>query len=73
MDKDFGWALHQVRTGGKAYRTGWNGNGMWIALQEPDEHSKMGMPYLYISLPCGKLLPWVASNTDLLSHDWNPK
>jgi hypothetical protein len=67
---DFGWALAQLRSGHKVTRSGWNGKGMWLSLQVPDAHSKMGMPYLYISLPCGKLLPWVASHTDMLSWDW---
>lgn len=66
----FGWALSLLKDGKHLTRAGWNGKGMWLGLQVPDEHSKMGMPYIFISLPCGKLMPWVASQTDLLSEDW---
>jgi hypothetical protein len=43
---------------------------MWIALQVPDVHSKMGLPYLYMSTVDGVLVPWVASHTDMLACDW---
>ena len=29
-------------------RQGWNGKGVFIKLQVPDEHSKMTSPYIYI-------------------------
>jgi hypothetical protein len=51
-------------------RTSWNGKGMWLALQRPDEHSKMQLPYIYMKTAEGKLVPWLASQTDLLSDDW---
>lgn len=68
--RDFGWALRQLRDGKRVTRAGWNGKGMWVALQTPDEHSKMQRPYLYISIPCGQLMPWVASHSDMLGEDW---
>ena len=55
---------------GWAWRKGWNGKGQWIALQVPDEHSKMGLPYIYICTVDGKLVPWCASQTDILAEDW---
>lgn len=67
---DFGYALDKLRDGGKATRLNWNGKGMWIALQVPDAHSKMQRPYIYMKTVDGELVPWVASQTDLLSHDW---
>jgi hypothetical protein len=67
---DFGWALEWIRAGGRAARQGWNGKGMWIELQEPDEHSKMTLPYIYMSTAQGDLVPWLASQTDLLASDW---
>ena len=30
----------------------------------------MGLPYLYIKTVDGKLVPWLASQTDLLAEDW---
>lgn len=67
---DFGIALDSVRDGRKVARKGWNGKNQWIALQRPDEHSKMSLPYLYIRTIGGDLVPWTASQTDLLAADW---
>ena len=67
---DFGWALDHLKNGGRVQRKGWNGKGMWIALQAPDANSKMGLPYLYMSTVDDKLVPWLASQTDLLTEDW---
>lgn len=43
---------------------------MWLALQVPDAHSKMKRPYIYMSPVGGELVPWVASQSDLLADDW---
>lgn len=74
---DLGWALLQLKSGHKVRRKGWNGKGMWIALQTPDENSKMTLPYVYMRYPVdhpaypqGSRVPWLASQTDLLSEDW---
>jgi hypothetical protein len=67
---DFGWAIDQLRLGNRARRAGWNGKGMWLALQVPDEHSKMTLPYIYISTTQGNLVPWFASQSDMLADDW---
>lgn len=68
----FGEAIVRLRNGKKVARLGWNGKGMFLALQVPDEHSKMQQPYIYISPVSlgGGLVPWVASQPDLLSIDW---
>ncbi|HWE00669.1 MAG TPA: DUF2829 domain-containing protein [Bryobacteraceae bacterium] len=66
----FGEALEAMRQGRKAWRAGWNGKGMWIAIQYPDAHSKMNRPYFYMRTVAGELVPWLASQTDLLSCDW---
>jgi hypothetical protein len=67
---DFSDALRAVKTGNRIARAGWNGPGQWVALQVPDENSKMGRPYLYISPVGGGLVPWLVSQTDLLAEDW---
>lgn len=56
----------------KFARRGWNGNGLFIQAQFPDEHSKMGNPYLFINAKAlgGELNPWVPSQTDLFAEDW---
>ena len=66
----FGQALHDLKAGCKVARAGWNGKGMWAALQVPDEHSKMTLPYIYMSTAQGDLVPWLASQTDILAVDW---
>lgn len=65
-----GWAVKNMWDGKKVTRAGWNGKGMWLALQIPDENSKMGLPYVYMSTIDGKLVPWICSQTDLLAIDW---
>lgn len=67
---DFSYALRHLRMGYMASREGWNGKGMWIKLQIPDDQSKMKRPYIYMSPTDGNLVPWVASQTDLLAEDW---
>jgi hypothetical protein len=67
---DFGQALVELRAGHRVTRDGWNGAGQYIALQVPDERSKMKKPYLYISPVDGEFVPWLASQTDLLAEDW---
>lgn len=67
---DFGWALAELYKSARVARQGWNGKGMWIAIQWPDEHSKMTLPYIYMKTVQGDLVPWLASQTDMLAIDW---
>lgn len=67
---NFGQAIEALKTGKKVARLGWNGKGMWLGLQIPDEHSKMGLPYIFMSTVTGQLVPWLASQTDILCEDW---
>jgi hypothetical protein len=66
--KDFGWALEYLRAGHCVRRTGWNGKGMWIALQEPTK--PMTLPYIYMKTADNQFVPWLASQTDILATDW---
>ena len=66
----FGDALVKLKGGLAVARSGWNGKGMWIKLQVPDANSKMSLPYIYMSTVDGKLVPWLASQTDVLAEDW---
>jgi len=67
---NFGAALDLLKAGKKVTREGWNGKGQYLELQTPDEHSKMRRPYIFISPVDGSLVPWVASQSDLLAEDW---
>lgn len=73
----FGQALEALKQGKRVQRSGWNGKGMWLSLQVPDSNSKMTLPYIYIeyppghpAYPNGSRVPWLASQTDMLSNDW---
>ena len=79
---DFSDALIGLKENSKLTRKGWNGKGMWIELQTPDENSKMTKPYVYMCIPKGSTkqfgdesketdrIPWLVSQTDLLAEDW---
>lgn len=76
---NFGEAIKYLKRGFKVARKGWNGKGIYLELQVPDEHSKMTLPYVYIvtsslitdnpHAPKG-CVPWLASQTDMLADDW---
>ena len=67
---DFGQAIEALKSGKRVARSGWNGKGMWLELQRPDAHSKMSLPYIYMKTADDHLVPWLASQTDMLSDDW---
>lgn len=78
-------ALEEARAGEMITRKGWNGKGMWVEMQVPDENSKMTRPYMYICMPYGSTnqfgddareidrVPWIPSQTDQLADDWMVK
>lgn len=66
----FGHAIVAMQAGDRVARAGWNGKGMHLKLQTPDAESKMTLPYLYMRTVDGKLVPWLASQTDMLANDW---
>lgn len=82
--QDIGWVVRGMKEAiergslpRRFRRRGWNGKGMWIELQVPDEHSKMTLPYIFIEYPVGhpaypngSRVPWLASQTDILADDW---
>ena len=70
MNTNFSGALIALKNGYRLARTGWNGKGMWIALQTPDEGSANTLPYIYMITVDGHRVPWLASQTDLLADDW---
>jgi hypothetical protein len=68
---DFGQALAALKEGLTVSRSGWNGKGMWLRLQVPDAYSKMSLPYIYMRTADAHLVPWLASQTDVLATDWS--
>jgi hypothetical protein len=69
-DFDFGEALKRLKASKKVSRIGWNGPGQFLELQRPDDHSKMTLPYIFIMTVQSDLVPWLASQTDMLANDW---
>lgn len=76
---NFGQAIEELRAGRRVRRAGWNGAGIYLELQVPNAHSKMTQPYIYIVTTglitdneeaVKGLVPWLASQTDMLSEDW---
>lgn len=83
---DFGWALMQLRDGKAVRRPGWNGRGMYLFLVagedwEIDPMSASGSaggfvetteraPFIAMKTADDKLVPWLASQTDMLAEDW---
>lgn len=82
-DMDFGEALYHLRQGRKVARAGWNGKGMFLyhvpANSYPAQtdvakaHFGDMVPYgAYIAMKSaqGNVVPWLASQTDMLAEDW---
>jgi hypothetical protein len=79
---NFSHALDMLKSDHKVARSGWNGKGLWLELQRPDANSKMTLPYIFMAYPTTPAsgtaptnhldarVPWLASQTDLLSDDW---
>ena len=77
--KTFGEAFDDAITGCKIARKNWNGKGIFVAAQIPDENSKMSSPYLYIDTTGlqsdntdapRSCVPWAPSQTDMFACDW---
>ena len=82
---NFSDALKLIKIGGRVARAGWNGKGMFVFLV-PGSHFTVsrepllsilgeGTPVDYRShidmkTADGSIVPWVASQTDLLADDW---
>ncbi len=77
-EMSFGLAVEAAKKGLKVARKGWNGKGMYLQYQFPDEHSKMSFPYLYLTIQDGaqdceegeRRLPWQPAQVDIWKDDW---
>jgi hypothetical protein len=79
----FGTALEELKAGSKVARSGWNGKGMFIyyvpaasypaqteiAKKEFGETVPYGA-YIAMKTAQGNVVPWLASQTDVLADDW---
>lgn len=81
----FGDAIEQLKLGKTVARQGWNGKGMFLfvvkgatvtkAIEDCyGDPSKKGvhtaLDAIYMHTVQGNLVPWLASQTDMLSEDW---
>lgn len=78
----FGAAIEALKAGNVVAREGWNGKGMFLIYVGADEWSSSvleqpGLQGFYDRLPWiamktadGKIVPWLASQTDILADDW---
>ena len=69
----FGEALEQLKKGLRVSRFGWNGKGMWLELVE--EYSALNiknglLPWIGMKTVDNCFVPWVASQSDMLTQDW---
>lgn len=74
----FGHALQVLKDGKRVSRSGWNGKNMWLVLVPGssnltvDEGRPLAKAGLQIDMwtAQGNLVPWLASQTDMLAEDW---
>lgn len=82
---DFGGAIAALKEGKRVARPGWNGKGMFLFLVAGSNFivnrepllSIMGTgaevtyrPHIDMKDAEGKVVPWLASQTDMLAEDW---
>ncbi len=72
---NFGEALEQLKAGNRVQRAGWNGRGMWLAYFNPGDElawyaSGPWLPFIVMKTVGGEIVPWLASQTDILAEDW---
>ena len=82
---DFGSAIAKLKHGMKVARKGWNGKGMFLyyvsagrypvkmeaAKNIADENGMVEYgAYIAMKTAQGNVVPWLASQTDMLAEDW---
>ena len=79
----FSDALSDLKSGHRVCRQGWNGKGMWLVLVEAKQWSTTIfnapfqsdpaprlLPWIAMKTADNSLVPWLASQTDILAMDW---
>jgi hypothetical protein len=80
MRLNFGQALIALKLDLKVARKGWNGKGMFLFLspslgcQMYEKYTGESIndlqPFIVMKAADGTLVPWIASQTDILAEDW---
>lgn len=63
-------ALRALKDGMSITNENWNGKGMYLKVQYPDENNKMTLPYIYMVNANKENVPWLASQQDMFSNGW---
>lgn len=75
----FGAAIDALERGERVMRAGWNGKNMWLILIEADQYELTAwkyfnateqLPFIAMKTADNKIVPWLASQTDMLVKDW---
>lgn len=78
---DFSEALKTLKAGNRVSRAGWNGRGMWVTLVGRYEWGFVvdkvmnptkaePLPWIMMRTANNEMVPWLASQTDILAEDW---
>lgn len=72
----FGVAIEHIKRGDKVAREGWNGKGMylflvssWVRENKPLD-VMTGQQFIAMKAADDTVVPWLASQTDMLAEDW---
>ncbi len=86
FEMNFGHALMYLEDGKKVARAGWNGKGMFLFLVPgstfkvsrapllgiyPEGTEINYCPHIDMKTADNKIVPWLASQTDVLAKDWD--
>ena len=75
----FSEALDALKAGKRVARAGWYGKGMWLLLikgwtvdveYETILDGLLPIPWIGMKTATSDFVPWLASQTDVLSEDW---
>jgi len=72
----FGDAIFSLRSGHRICRTGWNGKNMFLfyifkwGYPHTPQLDLETLPFIAMKTADDKIVPWLASQTDMLAHDW---
>jgi len=76
MNYNFSDALMLLKDGNRLCRKNWNGKNMyifiiknWTYTNEIDDNYE-NLPFIAMKTFDEKIVPWLASQTDILSNDW---
>ena len=75
-DCTFSDALIALREGKRVARRGWNGRGMYLfhvkkwTYTDARQDNYPNLPFIAMKTADDKVVPWLASQTDMLSDDW---